>query len=1093
MSTPIDRRKITNYDEVLFSGSSDPLRTALGLYYEVVYASGSNNKLVESPIPSIEDTTSFFVNEQGAYALDNTFTDKIIYIQTNPDLVTTASSNTVLETRRFPVRIIGNNAEDVIKTNEQWKTILLGGTYETNTYEPLISQGVFNDFTFTYDMPYSSFRARELSSVLPDLTPESLTRFEITYTYNEYLPEFQNASTPLSELLLPNVYMLKTVDDATTPSVSFANYITDFVSLGDSESLLINGDATNSLFDTVKQYYPPPYAVISKEIDTTTDPERTMYEDKSYNIREYLTGAFVNNTLSDETVGEILRKGRNLFFSTNSSDLLKDVNKNIHKMPMYATIKFPVNASRTDGYSEIIRNNNLDEDILLYIKNNFPNVKNDYLQLSEELTGSYTTDETTEEVTYNYNSNVEGKSIKTQNLLSALVNIYNSTTNQNIFDNTFMGERTLASISSENPDSKYRYYKAAKALKAIEQTTQRLNSSLNSPSGNPVETMQKLTSMVNAPFSDQLQSGDTIAYKLTKLGGSFLDSERRITSIQDFYFMNSDNALMVDGTDFIYHDTQVKYGEQYYYTLTAYVIVSGYEYQYSDLRISRNIGEVVVRDETEGTYEVTTDKEKYCTEMYDPTTGNSVEQLLNTETNLMGEGTLVAIGADDQSSDQMNLFRQHYLGLGVFDKLKWSDLLDVHPIVLPGESYILNVPALGISLDVNLEDYVHDYFGEGTNYKTATADYHVDWDMGADRYLDLSDSNQQLEIELYKLWATKRVYSTEERTFLKADDSRIVDIQISQMDSTSNRFATNSQFKSRFKFCADFNFSMAPAARIVEIPLATKVLTILDNPPVAPDITPFSRVDDSQTVGFFVNLESFRLPQNPTNTDSESTIGMYPTPMGTNEQLKRERYLTSHDMLSDDLVMEDSVSKVNRLEIYRIDRMPTSLDDFIGNLVFTKNLSIGIKEKDRNYFTNCIYEERIQTNKKYYYFLRFLNENNESSYFAPIQIVELVDDGGYKYPIFDVMFESQLTKPKPTQDNTIFKKLMQITPDIKHMIVDDSMVDYTQPAATQVDKLTGMIGKADDLLWGKTFKFRITSKKTGKKIDLNIKYNLRDS
>ena len=36
---------------------------------------------------------------------------------------------------------------------------------------------------------------------------------------------------------------------------------------------------------------------------------------------------------------------------------------------------------------------------------------------------------------------------------------------------------------------------------------------------------------------------------------------------------------------------------------------------------------------------------------------------------------------------------------------------------------------------------------------------------------------------------------------------------------------------------------------------------------------------------------------------------------------------------------------------------------------------------------------------------------------------------------------------------------MQITPDIKHMIVDDSMVDYTQPAATQVDKLTGMIGK----------------------------------
>lgn len=1088
MSSVIDRKKIINYDEVLFSGSSDPFRTALGLYLEVAYASGSNNKLINTQMVTIQSTgDSGDINEQSAYRLDGDYTDKIIYIQTNLDLTTTASSNTVLKTKKFPVRIIGNNAEDVIKTNEQWKTIVLGGTYEVNTYPPLITEGVFNDFTFKYDMPYSSFKARELSSVLPDLTPEDLTRFEITYTYNEYLPEFQNASTPLSELLLPNVYMLKAVDDSTSPSISFANYITDFVSLGDSESLLINGDATNSLFDAVKQYYPPPYAVQSKEISATSG--RTMYEDKSYNIREYLTGAFVNNTLSDETVGEILRKGRNLFFSRNSSDLLKEVHNNdIHKMPMYATIKFPVNPSRTDGYSDIIRSASLDEDILLYIKNNFPNVKNDYLQLSEELTGSYTTDETTEEVTYNYNSNVEGKSIKTQNLLSALVNIYNSTTNQNIFDNTFMGERTLASISSENPDSKYRYYKAAKALKAIEQTTELLNLSLIETQENPVQTISNLTEMVS--IGSDIQDVDTIAYKITKLGGSFLDSERRITSIQDFYFMNGATELMVDGTDFVYHDTQIKYGEQYYYTLTAYAIVKGYEYQYSDLRLSRNIGQVVTKESITGSFVVVDDIEKYCTEMYDPITGVATEQLLNTETNLLGEEVLIALGTEDQNSDQLNLFRQHLLGLHDKRQLVWSDIFDFDLFTFDDTDLTSkSIVALGIT-GVEHDEFVEDYFVRST----VTPDYEAfpSWNHGQGRYLELSDSQQALEIELYKIWATRREYTSEERTFIGAG-SPIEDIQVSQIDRGANRFATNAQFKSEYKYCADFNLSIAPAARIVEIPLATKVLTILDNPPVAPDITPFSRLDDSQTIGFFVNLESFRLPQNPTNTDSQSTIGMYPTPMGTNEQLKRERYLTSHDMLSDDLVMEDSVSKVNRLEVYRIDRMPTSLDDFIGNLVFTKNLSIGIKEKDRNYFTNCIYEERIQTNKKYYYFLRFLNENNESSYFAPIQIVELVDDGGYKYPLFDVMFESQLTKPKPTQDNTIFKKLIQITPDIKHMIVDDSMVDYTQPAATQVDKLTGMIGKADDLLWGKTFKFRITSKKTGKKIDLNIKYNLRDS
>jgi hypothetical protein len=51
-------------------------------------------------------------------------------------------------------------------------------------------------------------------------------------------------------------------------------------------------------------------------------------------------------------------------------------------------------------------------------------------------------------------------------------------------------------------------------------------------------------------------------------------------------------------------------------------------------------------------------------------------------------------------------------------------------------------------------------------------------------------------------------------------------------------------------------------------------------------------------------------------------------------------------------------------------------------------------------------------------------------------------------------------------------------------------VDFEQDAVTQISNL--VVGAAEDLIWGKTFKVRLTSNKTGKKIDLNITYNLRN-
>ena len=80
-----------------------------------------------------------------------------------------------------------------------------------------------------------------------------------------------------------------------------------------------------------------------------------------------------------------------------------------------------------------------------------------------------------------------------------------------------------------------------------------------------------------------------------------------------------------------------------------------------------------------------------------------------------------------------------------------------------------------------------------------------------------------------------------------------------------------------------------------------------------------------------------------------------------------------------------------------------------------------------------------------------------------------------------------LSKPT-TQDNIMFQKLLQLVPSSLHTVYnfDDSGFTSLRGKLDQVN-----LGLAEEEpIWGKRFKFRITSKDTGKKIDLNVTVNL---
>ena len=111
---------------------------------------------------------------------------------------------------------------------------------------------------------------------------------------------------------------------------------------------------------------------------------------------------------------------------------------------------------------------------------------------------------------------------------------------------------------------------------------------------------------------------------------------------------------------------------------------------------------------------------------------------------------------------------------------------------------------------------------------------------------------------------------------------------------------------------------------------------------------------------------------------------------------------------------------------------------------------------------------------------------------SPIVEAELVSDGSYVYSTFEVLPVEQLSDPRDINPSIPLKKLLSIIPNVNQLMLDTTDVDFSQPAETQLQNLN--VGSADlsELLWGRDFKIRLTSTKTGKKIDLNLKFHINE-
>jgi len=299
-----------------------------------------------------------------------------------------------------------------------------------------------------------------------------------------------------------------------------------------------------------------------------------------------------------------------------------------------------------------------------------------------------------------------------------------------------------------------------------------------------------------------------------------------------------------------------------------------------------------------------------------------------------------------------------------------------------------------------------------------------------------------------------------------------------------NDFVTDAQELGMYKYLADFHLNYEPCIKLIEVPIYSKSLRVIDPFPNKVNVSPFQLLDNSQTLGFSLSYDTFdEEPVPVVITDTDETI--------------TSAYLNANDILDTTDNPYESVSNQRFIEVFRVDTKPAALNDFNNHLYSTIDLRI---PNSKSSYSKTIFYDKVNTNQKYYYLFRAVNEQGTPGAVSEIYEAELVNDGGYNYAIFDAILKEELGEKIFTNPIKKFKKLLQLQPNMSQISMNLENVDYTQEAYTQVGNIT--IGNAEDLIFsginegsteakGKTFKVRLTSKKTGKKIDLNITYNLK--
>ena len=155
-----------------------------------------------------------------------------------------------------------------------------------------------------------------------------------------------------------------------------------------------------------------------------------------------------------------------------------------------------------------------------------------------------------------------------------------------------------------------------------------------------------------------------------------------------------------------------------------------------------------------------------------------------------------------------------------------------------------------------------------------------------------------------------------------------------------------------------------------------------------------------------------------------------------------------------------------------------SYEDFDGNLLTTEISDVAI---------SVSIVDSISPNKKYYYTFRGVDVHGNRSNPTDVYQVELVQFEGMIF--FDIniyTFKLEEMGYNNVKSSRTFRRYLKVNPNLIQSLInyDKSIPDGSTASAYDASNIS--LGLADESVWDKRFKMRITSKHSGKKFDINF-------